>query len=95
MRAFLISSALVMSACSTTAPAPVAAAAKPAATQAAASDPNRQICKRITVTGSNYPKKFCSTQAEWDAQEKASLEQSEQIDAARRAADTSTVGRPR
>jgi len=111
MRSSAYAVVFVLAACSsapspttTAPPAPVAkVAAAPAAKTAASppagptqvADDGKLICKRITVTGSNYPKKFCSTQAEWDAQAKASLEQSERIEASRNAADASTVGRAR
>lgn len=43
-----------------------AALEKSRAEKANASLAGEQICKNMPVMGSNFPKKVCSTQAEWD-----------------------------
>ncbi|MEM9668918.1 MAG: hypothetical protein AAF950_08340 [Pseudomonadota bacterium] len=44
----------------------VAPAESETATVVAASDPNRRICKNTQIIGSNFKKRVCATQAEWD-----------------------------
>jgi len=55
-----------------------APAAKSDATQVAEKadkkDPNRRICKRQSVVGSNMKKKVCASAAQWDAEEKKARE---------------------
>lgn len=47
---------------------PVAPAmAKDDATKSA-SDPSKRVCRNLMLTGSRMTKRFCQTQAEWDAQ---------------------------
>jgi hypothetical protein len=38
-----------------------------------------KICKRLAVTGSNMPKRICSTAAEWAAYEKQKREEADQF----------------
>lgn len=40
-----------------------------------------RICKVMPVTGSNMPKKVCSTQAEWETVERQQRESAEQFNA--------------
>ncbi|MEL6687811.1 MAG: hypothetical protein AAFP97_09325 [Pseudomonadota bacterium] len=42
-------------------------------------DPNRQVCKRTKVVGSNFKKKICRTANEWEALEQQSREATERI----------------
>jgi hypothetical protein len=42
-------------------------------------DPNAQVCRREQVLGSNYPKKICHSQAEWDALNHANLANAEDV----------------
>lgn len=42
--------------------------AKPANKTAAADDPNKQVCERRHVVGSNIEEKICKTQAQWEAE---------------------------
>lgn len=51
-----------------------------AANVAGVSDAEK-ICKVMPVTGSNMPKKVCSTQAEWDTAQKEQREAAEQFNA--------------
>ena len=41
------------------------------ATKTAENNSGDMICKRQTVVGSNFKKKICATQAEWDARAEA------------------------
>ena len=55
--------------------------------RAAGTDVN-QICKTMTVMGSNFPQKVCSTQEEWDQFDEDQLKKVEDVTAARRAGNT-------
>lgn len=69
-----------------------------AATRWAALDKSREakasgltdtrICKSMKTTGSNFPQKVCSTQAEWDAFDEEALKSAEEFDAGRRAGNS-------
>ena len=69
------SAALMLTACTTAAETAPRTATRAAPVQVAASGPaaapqdasEEKICKRMTVMGSNFPKKVCSTAAEWEA----------------------------
>lgn len=47
-----------------------------------------QVCKTMKVMGSNFPQKVCSTQAEWDAFDKAAHESVDAYDQQRKAGNT-------
>jgi hypothetical protein len=49
-----------------------------------------KICKTMTQTGSNFPQKVCSTQAEWDEFDKQARRSAEDFDAVRRSGITGT-----
>lgn len=82
--------ALTACATSNTSPSGEAVAAAPAVTKAAPvdmktetsqvvesteeADPNRRICKRQSVPGSNMKKRVCGTASEWEEQEKLARE---------------------
>lgn len=56
----------------------MAAFAKDKGDEAAAKppvDPNRQVCRRVTPTGSMMSKKVCQTKAQWSAAEAHASEQ--------------------
>ena len=55
-------------------PAPVATADATETT-----DPDKQICKRTKVTGSNFKRKVCGTAADWARMEAESRKATEQI----------------
>jgi hypothetical protein len=48
----------------------------------------RMICKDMTVMGSNFPKKVCSTQAEWDTFNTKAHESVDAYDKDRKAGNT-------
>lgn len=50
---------------------------------------SNQICKTMTVMGSNFPQKVCSTQEEWDAFNADQLKTAEEFDRNRRSGNTS------
>lgn len=47
-----------------------------------------KICKTMSVMGSNFPQKVCSTQAEWDAFNEQQRKTVDEFDAGRRAGNT-------
>jgi hypothetical protein len=47
-----------------------------------------KICKNMTVMGSNFPERVCSTEAEWDQFDKANRQSAEDFDAQRRSGNT-------
>lgn len=59
-----------------------------AAKQVADAGGDRQICKSMTVMGSNFPQRVCSTQAEWDAFNEQVRQSADDFDAQRRAGNT-------
>lgn len=60
-------------------------AAKAAGTEQA------KICKNMTVMGSNFPQKVCSTAEEWDAFNAKQLETADEFDRQRRAGNTDSA----
>ncbi len=64
-----------------------AALEKSRAAKAAGSE-QAKICKNMTVMGSNFPKKVCSTAEEWDAFNAKQLETADEFDRQRRAGNT-------
>lgn len=52
---------------------------------------SRKICKNMSVMGSNFPQRVCSTQEEWDAFNKQTRESADEFDAARRAGNTGSA----
>lgn len=50
-----------------------------------------KVCKNMTVMGSNFPQRVCSTQAEWDAFDKEQRQSADDFDAARRAGNTGSA----
>lgn len=47
-------------------------------------DPNKMICKRQTVVGSNFKRKVCATQASWDAAAEQGRESARRVQSASR-----------
>ncbi len=58
-------SAAVAFADSATSVGPAAGPSSSSGTAAPAPDPNKVICRRVEVTGSNMPEHVCKTRAEW------------------------------
>lgn len=90
----IVVAGIVLAPCGTAA---VETAAAPAVKTAAAAsgpsvDPEKKICKRITATGSNFPTKVCSTQAEWDAFKQKGHATDDAYDNARDQAGSGTNG---
>lgn len=50
-----------------------------------------QICKRMSVIGSNLPQKVCSTKAEWDEFDRQQQAQSDDFNRARLLGDTGST----
>jgi hypothetical protein len=99
MRFVLASFALVMAGCAVTPPAGpneavAAAPAAAAATQTAQADPDpsKKVCRRMLQTGSNYPKRVCSTAAEWAEFDRQGREGAARVDEQRRAGAPGTYG---
>lgn len=65
-----------------------AALEKTRAAKASGNPDEGKICKSMTVMGSNFPQKVCSTQAEWDAFNEQERTKVDQFDADRRAGAT-------
>lgn len=61
------------------------------AAKAAGATDAQKICKNLPVMGSNFPKKVCSTQEEWDAFNAQEREKVDQFDADRRAGATESA----
>ena len=57
----------------------------------AASGNADKICKNMTVMGSNFPQRVCSTQAEWDQFNEQTRQSAEEFDAGRRAGNTDSA----
>lgn len=55
---------------------------------AASGSTERKICKDMVVMGSHFPKKVCSTAAEWDAFNEETRKSADEFDAGRRAGNT-------
>ena len=49
---------------------------------------SNQICKTMSVMGSNFPQKVCSTQDEWDQFNEEQRQSVDLFDSARRAGNT-------
>lgn len=47
-----------------------------------------KICKNMTVMGSNFPQKVCSTAEEWEVFDEQQLKTAEEFDRQRRAGNT-------
>lgn len=60
-------------------------AAKAAGTQ------TTKICKNMTVMGSNFPQKVCSTAEEWKAFDEQQLQTADEFDRQRRAGNTDSA----
>jgi hypothetical protein len=64
-------------------------AAKPEATAVAAADAGeRKICKSMPVMGSNFPKRVCSTAAEWKKFEEDTYKSVEDFERDRKTGNT-------
>lgn len=57
----------------------------------AAGTEQTKICKNMTVMGSNFPQKVCSTAEEWDAFNAKQLETADEFDRQRRAGATDSA----
>ena len=55
---------------------------------AAAEAGEKKICKSMPVMGSNFPKRVCSTQAEWDKFKEDTYKSVEDFDRDRRSGNT-------
>jgi hypothetical protein len=64
-----------------------AALEKSRAAKAAGSEAGK-ICKNMTVMGSNFPQRVCSTQEEWDQFNEQQRQTADDFDAGRRAGNT-------
>jgi len=60
------------------------------AQKAAGADPNK-ICKTLSVMGSNFPQRVCSTQAEWDAFNEQQRQTADEFDTGRRSGSTGSA----
>jgi hypothetical protein len=78
MRYIVFIAAIALCSACVTPGAENAAGARPA--QLASTDGEQKICKNVPVTGSNMPRRVCSTRAEWDAYAKKGREGVEQFD---------------
>jgi hypothetical protein len=63
---------------------------KSRAAKAAGSD-ERKICKTMSVMGSNFPQKVCSTAEEWDAYNEQQRAAADEFDRQRRAGATDSA----
>ena len=61
-----------------------AQAQTPPVADAAAAPAETRICKRVTATGSNLPKRVCATAEEWAALDRKGREGAEDFDRQRR-----------
>ncbi len=67
-RILLIAAALALSACATTSDTTQVVEAAPAVVTASAAelDPNEEVCRRVTQTGTRFNARVCKTRAEWE-----------------------------
>lgn len=66
-----------------------ATSAEQGSTELAAADSGeKKICKSMPVMGSNFPKRVCSTQAEWDRFNEETYKSVEDFDRDRRSGNT-------
>ncbi len=61
------------------------------AAKAGGSGPDARICKTMSVMGSNFPQKVCSTQAEWDAFDEQTRASADEFTAERRSGNTESA----
>jgi hypothetical protein len=91
-----MSAAPMLTACTTAAETAPRTATQAAPAQVAASGPaaapkdasEEKICKRMVVMGSNFPKRVCSTAAEWAAMDAATRTSVDAFDKDRRQGNT-------
>ena len=68
-----------------------AALDKSRAAKAGGSGADARICKTMSVMGSNFPQKVCSTQAEWDAFDAETGASADEFTAGRRSGNTGSA----
>ncbi len=61
------------------------------AAEAAGASGGERICKNMSVIGSNFPKKICSTAEEWKAFDEQQQQTADDFDRARRAGNTDSA----
>lgn len=68
-----------------------AALEKSRAAKAAGGGADARICKTMSVMGSNFPQKVCSTQAEWDAFDEETRASADEFTTGRRSGNTDSA----